>query len=152
MSRLNNDVNGAQQAVTGTLINLITNIIILISTLIVMISMDWRLTLAGVIILPLLILPSRRTGNVLRQLTRQRMRLRAEMSALMNETLNVSGALLSRYLAAEKTRCGDSLKKLFRCVISVSKVLWLVSGSSWVWGWLAPLEQLSSIGWVVTWC
>lgn len=96
MSRLNNDVNGAQQAVTGTLINLISNIITLISTLVVMISLEWRLTLIGVIILPLLILPSRRVGNVLRHLTRQQMRHRAEMSTLMNETLNVSGALLTK--------------------------------------------------------
>jgi ATP-binding cassette subfamily B protein len=94
MSRLNNDVNGAQRAVTGTLVNMITNIITLVSTLVVMISLEWRLTLVGVLLLPLLILPSRRVGSVLRQITRQQMRLRAEMSALMNETLNVSGALL----------------------------------------------------------
>jgi len=106
MSRLNNDVNGAQQAVTGTLINLITNIITLISTLFVMISMEWRLTLAGIIILPLLILPSRRIGSVLRQLTRQRMRLRGEMSALMSETLNVSGALLTKIFGRRKDEVG----------------------------------------------
>ena len=94
MSRLNNDVNGAQRAVTGTLIDLVTNVISLISTLVVMISLEWRLTLAGVIILPLFILPSRRMGGVLRKITRQHMQFRAEMSALMNETLNVSGALL----------------------------------------------------------
>ncbi len=94
MSRLNNDVSGARQAVTGTLISLITNIISLISTLVVMISLEWRLTLVGVIILPLFILPSRRIGRVLREITRQYMQFRAEMSALMNETLNVSGALL----------------------------------------------------------
>jgi ATP-binding cassette subfamily B protein len=94
MSRLNNDVNGAQRAVTGTLIDLVTNVISLVSTLVVMISLEWRLTLVGVIILPLFILPSRRMGRVLRRITRQQMRFRAEMSALMNETLNVSGALL----------------------------------------------------------
>ena len=96
MSRLSNDVTGAQRAVTGTLINLLTNIVTLISTLVVMISIDWRLTLIGIVILPLLILPSRRVGNVLRQITRQQMRLRAEISTLMNETLNVSGALLTK--------------------------------------------------------
>ena len=94
MSRLNNDVNGAQRAVTGTLISMVTNLISLISTLAVMISMDWRLTLLGVSILPLFILPSRRVGRVLRRITRQHMESRAEMSALMAETLNVSGALL----------------------------------------------------------
>jgi ATP-binding cassette subfamily B protein len=94
MSRLTNDVNGAQQAVTGTLITLITNMIAIVSTLVLMVSMEWRLTLLGVIILPLFILPSRRIGRVLRRITRQHMELRAEMNALMNETLNVSGALL----------------------------------------------------------
>ncbi|MBN2390874.1 MAG: ABC transporter ATP-binding protein [Anaerolineae bacterium] len=94
MSRLNNDVNGAQQAVTGTLINLISNIIALVSTLAMMISMDWRLTLVGVMILPLLLLPSRRIGDILRKITREQMQLNAEMNTLMNETLNVSGALL----------------------------------------------------------
>ena len=111
MSRLNNDVNGAQRAVTGTLVNMITNIITLISTLVVMISLEWRLTLAGVIIMPLLILPSRRVGGVLRQITRQQMRLRAEMSALMNETLNVSGALLTKIFGRrddEVRRFGDT--------------------------------------------
>jgi ATP-binding cassette subfamily B protein len=94
MSRLNNDVNGAQRAVTGTLVNLVTNVVTLLSTLAVMITMDWRLTLAGVAILPLLILPSRRMGSVLRRITREQMRLLAGMNALMSETLNVSGALL----------------------------------------------------------
>ena len=102
MSRLNNDVNGAQRAVTGTLINLITNVISLVSTLVVMISMDWRLTLVGVIILPLFILPSRRIGDVLRKITREQMQVRAEMSTLMNETLNVSGALLVKIFGRKK--------------------------------------------------
>ena len=48
MSRLNSDVSGAQRAVTGTLVSLVTNVITLVSTLIVMISLDWRLTLIGV--------------------------------------------------------------------------------------------------------
>jgi ATP-binding cassette subfamily B protein len=108
MSRLNNDVGGAQRAVTGTLIGLITNLITIASTLVVMIAMDWRLTLAGVIILPLFILPARRVGRVLRQITRQHMELRAEMSALLNETLNVSGALLVKIFG----RKDDEVRRL----------------------------------------
>lgn len=94
MSRLNNDVVGAQRAVTSTLVNIITNLISLISTLIIMLSLEWRLTLLGVTILPLFILPARRVGRVLRRIARQRMEYNAEMNILMNETLNVSGALL----------------------------------------------------------
>jgi len=94
MSRLTNDVGGAQRAVTGTSITLVTNLISIASTLAIMISMEWRLTALGVAILPLFILSSRRVGTVLRRITREHMELRAEMNALMNETLNVSGALL----------------------------------------------------------
>ncbi|MCP4541004.1 MAG: ABC transporter ATP-binding protein [Chloroflexi bacterium] len=94
MSRLNNDVIGAQRAVTGTLVNIIVNVISLISTLTIMISLEWRLTLLGVAILPLFILPARRVGRVLRRIARQSMEYNAQMNAMMNETLNVSGALL----------------------------------------------------------
>jgi ATP-binding cassette subfamily B protein len=102
MSRLNSDVIGAQRAVTGTLVSIITNVISLISTLIIMISLEWRLTLLGVTILPLFILPSRRIGRVLRRITRERMAHDAEMNAQMNETLNVSGALLVKIFGREK--------------------------------------------------
>ncbi len=101
MSRLNNDVHGAQQAITGTLVNLVTNIIALISTLIIMLSLDWRLTLIGVSILPLLVLPSRRVGKLLRRVTREYLNVIAEMNTLMNETLNVSGALLVKIFGRE---------------------------------------------------
>lgn len=101
MSRLNNDVNGAQQAITSTIVNLITNIISLFSTLIVMISLDWRLTLVGVSVLPLFILPSRQVGKILRRVTREYLNIYAEMNTLMNETLNVSGALLVKIFGRE---------------------------------------------------
>lgn len=94
MSRLNNDVVGAQNALTGTFINVITNVVTVISTLAIMLSLEWRLTLLSVIILPLFILPTRRVGRVLREVRRESMNLNAKMNSLMNETLNVSGVLL----------------------------------------------------------
>lgn len=94
MSRLNNDVVGAQRAVTGTLVTLISNIFSLIATLGIMLSLEWRLTLLGVAILPLFVLPARRIGRTLRGIARTSMTLNARMNALMNETLNISGALL----------------------------------------------------------
>jgi ATP-binding cassette subfamily B protein len=102
MSRLNNDVIGAQRAVTSTLVNIITNIFALVTTLAIMISLEWRLTLLGVTILPLFILPARRVGRVLRRIARQGMEYNAEMNAQMNETLNVSGALLVKIFGREK--------------------------------------------------
>jgi ATP-binding cassette subfamily B protein len=94
MSRLNNDVIGAQRAVTGTIVSIVTNLITLVTTLAIMLSLEWRLTLLGIVILPLFILPARRVGRVLRRIARQSMEYNAEMNAMMNETLNVSGALL----------------------------------------------------------
>ncbi|MEM7346779.1 MAG: ABC transporter ATP-binding protein [Chloroflexota bacterium] len=94
MSRLNSDVVGAQRALTGTFITILANIVTVVTTLAIMISLEWRLTLLSVIILPLFILPTRRVGRVLREIRRDSMDLNAKMNALMNETLNVSGALL----------------------------------------------------------
>ena len=94
MSRVNNDVIGAQRAITGTLVTIVSNIFSLVATLALMISLEWRLTLLGVAILPLFVLPARRVGRTLRAITRQSMTLNAKMNAMMNETLNVSGALL----------------------------------------------------------
>ncbi|MGD2058246.1 MAG: ABC transporter ATP-binding protein [Anaerolineales bacterium] len=94
MSRLNNDVIGAQRAITGTLVTILSNVFSLVATLAIMISLEWRLTLLGIAILPLFILPARRVGDVLRNIARRSMEMNARMNALMNETLNISGALL----------------------------------------------------------
>ena len=94
MSRLNNDVVGAQRAVSGTIVDIVSNIITLVVTLAVMLSLEWRLTLLSIVVLPLFVLPARRVGILLRDVVRKQLSLNAEMNAMMNETLNVSGALL----------------------------------------------------------
>lgn len=102
MSRLNNDVIGAQSAISNTLISIISNIVTLIATLSIMIALEWRLTLLGLVILPLFFFPARRVGKVLRNLRRKSLEHNAEMNASMNETLNVSGALLVKVFGREK--------------------------------------------------
>jgi ATP-binding cassette subfamily B protein len=96
----------AQRAVTGTVITLISNLVSLVATLIVMVSLEWRLTLLGIAILPLFVLPARRVGSLLRGIARDGMEANARMNAMMNETLNISGALLSkifgRYMTNQK--------------------------------------------------
>lgn len=96
MSRLNNDVVGAQRAITGTVVTLVSNAISLVATLAIMLTLEWRLTLLSVAILPLFVLPARRVGRILRKLARESMESNARMNALMNETLNISGALLAK--------------------------------------------------------
>jgi len=102
MSRLNNDVVGAQSAVSNTLIAIFSNIVQVVATLAIMFALEWRLTLLGLAVLPFFYLPARRIGKVLRDLRRRSMVLNAEMNATMNETLNVSGALLVKLFGREE--------------------------------------------------
>jgi ATP-binding cassette subfamily B protein len=94
MSRLNSDVIGAQQAVTSTFVSLVANVFTVIVTLFIMVQLEWRLTLLAVSILPLFIIASRQVGKRLREIRRRQMAANAEMNAVMQETLSVSGALL----------------------------------------------------------
>jgi ATP-binding cassette subfamily B protein len=106
MSRLNNDVVGAQRAVTGTFIDIITNVVALVTTLAIMFSLEWRLTLLSIVIFPLFVLPARRVGRVLRQIVREALDRNAAMNAMMNETLNVSGALLTKLFGRQADEVG----------------------------------------------
>lgn len=94
MSRLNNDVVGAQNAISNTITNIITNLIQSLAILAVMLSLEWRLTLASLVILPLFVMIARQLGGRLREVARRSMELNAQMNAHMNETLNIGGALL----------------------------------------------------------
>jgi ATP-binding cassette subfamily B protein len=94
VSRLNNDVVGAQNAITGTFITIASNIVTVTAILIVMVRTEWRLTLLAVAALPLFIYPARRVGRILRRVSQQQMEHNANMSSILTETFNVSGALL----------------------------------------------------------
>jgi len=106
MSRLNNDVVGAQQAITGTLVSVLSNTLSVVATLVIMLGLEWRLALAAVAILPLFIIPSRRVGKVLRKVTRSQMEANARMNSTLNETLNVSGALLVKLFGRTRDEDG----------------------------------------------
>ncbi len=94
ISRLNNDVIGAQSAVTGTLGSVVSNTITLATSLAAMLVLEWRLTLLALIVLPLFLLPAKRVGRRLQEISRERMDLNASMNTQMTERFNVSGALL----------------------------------------------------------
>ncbi len=94
ISRMNNDVVGAQRALTGTLGQVVSNVFTLVSTVVVMAYLEWRLTLLSLVILPAFIIPAKRVGARLQDLTREAMDVNATMNATMAERLNVSGAML----------------------------------------------------------
>ena len=94
ISRLNNDVVGAQSAVTSTLGSVVSNVVVLVMTLGAMLTLEWRLTLLALVVLPVFIVPARRVGQRLQDIAREQMGLNAQMNTQMNERFNVSGALL----------------------------------------------------------
>jgi ATP-binding cassette subfamily B protein len=163
ISRLNSDVVGAQQAVTGTFVTIASNLVAVVTVLVVMIGTDWRLTLLAVAALPLFVLPARAVARVLRQITRQQMEHDAAMSAILQETFNVSGALLVKLFGRapeEQDRYGveaDAVRRL-----GVRRALvgrWLFAGLGlisaigsasvfWVGGWMV-INDLITIGDVV---
>ncbi|MCX6008363.1 MAG: ABC transporter ATP-binding protein [Chloroflexi bacterium] len=94
MSRLNNDVVGAQNAISNTFVTIITSLIQAIVLLTVMLTLEWRLTLISIAVLPLFLIAARNLGNRLRDIARLQLDLIAKMNAMMNELLNISGSLL----------------------------------------------------------
>jgi len=94
VSRLNNDVIGAQQAFTSTLSGIVSNVIQLVLTAAVMFTLSWQITVLSLAMLPLFVWPARRVGRRLAAITRESYQLDAKMNATMTERFGVAGALL----------------------------------------------------------
>ena len=104
-NRLNNDVIGAQRALTTTLGTVVSNVITLLTTLAAMFLLEWRLTLLALVLTPFFVLPYRRIGGIQQAITRESMDLNAKMNTTMTERFNVAGALLVKLFG----RGGDEL-------------------------------------------
>ncbi|HOV31135.1 MAG TPA: ABC transporter ATP-binding protein, partial [Anaerolineaceae bacterium] len=102
ISRLNNDVVEAQNAVNRTLVSLVTNVIQVATLLAVMFSLNWQLTLLSAVIVPLFVLAAQKLGKVLRRISRQQMEVNARMNANLGETLNIGGALLVKLFGKQQ--------------------------------------------------
>jgi ATP-binding cassette subfamily B protein len=96
LSRMNNDVGGIQDAVTSSFTTALSNVIIVITTVVAMAALDWRLTLIVLSALPLFIIPTRIVGNYQRTLLARTQERLGDMNAQMQETLSVNGALLTK--------------------------------------------------------
>jgi ATP-binding cassette subfamily B protein len=110
ISRLNNDVIGAQQAFTDTLSSIVSNFISVVLVLIVMFFLSWQITLISLVILPIFVLPAKRVGRRLSVITRESYGLNAQMNNTMNERFNVSGALLVKLFGRPREE-RDSFEK-----------------------------------------
>jgi ATP-binding cassette, subfamily B, bacterial len=94
VTRLNNDVLGAQQAFTDILSSVVSNLVSVTLVLAAMIFLSWKITLVALIMLPVFVIPARRIGRKLGTIVKESYALNAQMNTTMTERFNVSGALL----------------------------------------------------------
>jgi ATP-binding cassette subfamily B protein len=100
-SRLQNDVGSVQGVVTGTMVNLISNVLVVASTMAVIFRIDWRLSLVAVAVLPFFILPTRRVGQMRGKIASATQEKLSEIAGVIQEALSVSGYLLVRLFGAQ---------------------------------------------------
>jgi ATP-binding cassette subfamily B protein len=96
MSRVNNDVTGAQEVLTEVISTLTTDVFGFVSTVVVMLKLDLRLTFVVLVAIPGFMVPAKYMGRVMQRITRQRFDLLSGMNAYLQERLNVAGALLAK--------------------------------------------------------
>jgi ATP-binding cassette, subfamily B, bacterial len=94
VSRLNNDVIGAQQAITSLLSQTVSTVLTLAFVLAAMFLLSWQIAIFAIVLIPLFILPGKFIGRRLQRLAREQMQLNAELGSMMNERFNVAGAIL----------------------------------------------------------
>ncbi|WUA12036.1 ABC transporter ATP-binding protein/permease [Nocardia sp. NBC_01377] len=106
-SRLANDIGGMQSTVTSTATSLVSNFTTVLASVVAMVALDWRLTLVSLMMLPLFVWISRRVGDERRRITGQKQRQLASMSAIVEESLSVSGILLGRTMGRSPALVDD---------------------------------------------
>jgi ATP-binding cassette subfamily B protein len=163
ISRLNNDVIGAQQAFSDTLSSVVSNLISVILVLIVMFLLSWKITIVSLIILPIFVFPAKRVGRRLSVITRESYALNAQMNNTMNERFNVSGALLVKLFGRPKEERDSFEKKAGRVrdigvtqamyarffIASLSLTAALATAVVYGWGGVQAVDGALSVGTVV---
>ena len=102
-SRLQNDVGGVAGVLTNTVSSVLGNTVTVISAFVAMILLDWRLTIVAVVLMPFMVVAQRRVGQVRARIAGQTQESLSEMTAITQETLSVSGILLSKSFARQQT-------------------------------------------------
>ena len=102
ITRMNSDISGVSSVISGTLSSIVSNIAVVVTTLVALFTMSWQLALVGIVVIPLLILPTRSAGKTRWKLLSESQAKNDEMNQLVNETLSVSGSLLVKLFTREK--------------------------------------------------
>jgi len=147
ISRLNNDVTGAQDAFTNTLSSVVGNLLTVTVILIAMVILSWQITLLALLMLPVFIVPARWIGRRLAKLTRDGYNLSSKMNSTMSERFNVSGALLVKLYGqpsaeastfagrAREVRDIGITQSLYTGVFFVSLLMTASLATALVYGW-----------------
>ena len=102
ITRMNTDISGVSTIISGTLSNIVSNAATVITTLVALFTMSWQLAIVGVIIIPLLILPTKRVGKNQWKIRSDAQAKSDEMNQLINESLSVSGSMLVKLFTREE--------------------------------------------------
>jgi ATP-binding cassette subfamily B protein len=102
MSRLTSDIAGIDNVISGTLVSVFQNVLILSTTLATMIVLDWKLTMVSLLVLPWLILPTKTVGKLRRRLRQERQQQHGSVNSLMAESLGISGLMLIKTFNRER--------------------------------------------------
>ncbi|MBV8245063.1 MAG: ABC transporter ATP-binding protein [Candidatus Eremiobacteraeota bacterium] len=159
MNRVSNDVDNIDNVVTGTLTSIVTNFVMIATTLVAMFVMNWRLSLLAIVVVPLMILPLAPVGRRMYEIRKRTREKRDEIESITQETLSISGITLIKSFAREayeRARFYDVGTRLMKLEISLAMVgRWFIGaitamvvvGPALVWlggGWLAIKGQLST--------
>ena len=102
ITRMNTDISGVSSVISGTLSSIVSNVATVVTTMVALFTMSWQLALVGILVIPLLILPTRRVGETRYKLLSEGQEKRDEMNQLINENLSVSGSLLIKLFTREE--------------------------------------------------
>ena len=163
VSRLDNDIQGAQQAFTSILSNVIGNIISVVLVLIAMFFLSWQLTLVSLIMLPLFVMPARWFGRKLQRITRESYELNAQMNNTMIERFNVAGAILTKLfgnLDSEKNSFSEKAGRvrdigisqaMYGRIFALSLMLTASLATALIYGWggILAVQGALNVGTVI---
>ena len=102
ITRMNTDISGVSSVISGTLSSIVSNIATVVTTLVALLTMSWKLAIVGIVVIPLLILPTKSVGKKRYQILTDAQAKNDEMNQLINENLSVSGSLLVKLFTREE--------------------------------------------------
>ena len=118
LTRMESDISGVGTVITGTLTTSVSNIAVMVATLIALFSMNWKMALVGIAIIPMTLIPARKVGKTRWKLLTDVQNERDKMNQLITETLSVSGSMLMKLFTREQSeydrfvRVNDNVTRL----------------------------------------